>query len=330
MAHKYKNMKALIIGCGAIGGHLAHCLHENGFDVLIIAKNDSYQKIQKEGLRIQINKNKKIIKKTHLKIDNKFKVYKSLKDIKGLNIDFVFITVKLKDYNSKLIQSILELTNRNTAIIPPCTNVPYWWINFFYKNNEKKIKKNYFRMENIIGMTMWVSSVKKTPNQIIVKHIQRGYPLKPLNKKMREKANKLRNAFKVSCKSPKINNIYSEIFIKSLNALAFNMVALYYQQNNRSLKKNVKAINMVERIMLEGEEIMKLLKIKHPQNYKERINQTLSSSVHTMSMLNDYKKGKKIELKYLWKSFQDISRLSKINIPYTKKIYDELYKKLKI
>tara|TARA_B110001452_G_scaffold235389_1_gene214158 strand:- start:533 stop:1525 length:993 start_codon:yes stop_codon:yes gene_type:complete len=330
MAHKYKNMKALIIGCGAIGGHLAHCLHENGFDVLIIAKNDSYQKIQKEGLRIQINKNKKIIKKTHLKIDNKFKVYKSLKDVKGLNLDYVFITVKLKDYNSKLIQSILELTNRNTAIIPPCTNVPYWWINFFYKNNEKKIKKNYFRMENIIGMTMWVSSVKKTPNQIIVKHIQRGYPLKPLNKKMREKANKLRNAFKVSCKSPKINNIYSEIFIKSLNALAFNMVALYYQQNNRSLKKNVKAINMVERIMLEGEEIMKLLKIKHPQNYKERINQTLSSSVHTMSMLNDYKKGKKIELKYLWKSFQDISRLSKINIPYTKKIYDELYKKLKI
>ena len=330
MAHKYKNMKALIIGCGAIGGHLAHCLHENGFDVLIIAKNDSYQKIRKEGLRIQINKNKKIIKKTHLKIDNKFKVYKSLKDVKGLNLDYVFITVKLKDYNSKLIQSILELTNRNTAIIPPCTNVPYWWINFFYKNNEKKIKKNYFRMENIIGMTMWVSSVKKTPNQIIVKHIQRGYPLKPLNKKMREKANKLRNAFKVSCKSPKINNIYSEIFIKSLNALAFNMVALYYQQNNRSLKKNVKAINMVERIMLEGEEIMKLLKIKHPQNYKERINQTLSSSVHTMSMLNDYKKGKKIELKYLWKSFQDISRLSKINIPYTKKIYDELYKKLKI
>ena len=26
------------MGCGAIGGHLAHCLHENGFDVLIIAK----------------------------------------------------------------------------------------------------------------------------------------------------------------------------------------------------------------------------------------------------------------------------------------------------
>ncbi len=323
-------MKALIIGCGAIGGHLAHCLYENGFDVLIIAKKDSYQKIKNEGLRIQINKNKKIIKKTHLKVDNKFKIYKSLKGVKGLNLDFVFITVKLKDYNFKLIQSILKLTNKNTAIIPPCTNVPYWWTNFFYKNKDKKIKKNYFRMENIIGMTMWVSSVKKTPNQIIVKHIQRGYPLKPLNKKMSKKANKLRNAFKVSCKSPKINNIYSEIFVKSLNALAFNMVALYFQQNNKSLKKNAKAIKMVEKIMLEGEEIMKPLKIKHPQNYKERINQTLSSSVHTMSMLGDYKKGKKIELKYLWASFRKISKLSKINMPYTKKIYTELSNSLKI
>ena len=323
-------MKALIIGCGAIGGHLVHCLYENGFDVLIVAKKDSYQKVKKEGLRIQINKNKKIIKKTHLKIDNKFKIYKSLTDVKGLNLDFIFITVKLKDYNAKLIQSILKLTNKNTAIIPPCTNVPYWWINFFYKNKKKNIKKNYFRMENIIGMTMWVSSVKKTPNQIIVNHIQRGYPLKPLNKKMSEKANKLRNAFKVSCKSPKINNIYSEIFIKSLNALAFNMTALYYQQNNKSLKNNKKAIKMVEKIMLEGEEIMKPLKIKHHQNYKERINQTLSSSVHTMSMLNDYKKGKKIELKYLWESFQEISRLSKISMPYTKKIYNELYKSLRV
>ena len=34
---------------------------------------------------------------------------------------------------------------------------------------------------------MWVSSVKKTSNQIIVKHIQRGYPLKPLDKKMNKK-----------------------------------------------------------------------------------------------------------------------------------------------
>ncbi len=330
MAQKYKSMRALIIGCGAIGGHLAHCLHENGFDVLIIAKKDSYQKIKKQGLRIQINKNKKIIKKNKLKIDKKFRIYKSLNEIKGLKLDFVFITVKLKDYNSKLIQSILKLTNKNTAIIPPCTNIPYWWTNFFYKNNDKEIKKKYFRMENIIGMTMWVSSVKKNPNHIIVKHIQRGYPLKALNKKMSKKANKLRNAFKVSCKSPKINNIYAEVFIKSLNALAFNMAALYYQQNNKSLKRNAKAIKMVEKIMLEGEKIMVPLKITHPQNYKERISQTLSSSVHTMSMLNDYKKGKKIELRYLWKSFQEIFKLSKISMPYTKKIYNELYKSLRV
>ena len=54
---------------------------------------------------------------------------------------------------------------------------------------------------------------------------------------------------KTSAKNKKDNNgkRYLVIFIKSLNALAFNMVALYYQQNNKSLKKNAKAmLNSVE------------------------------------------------------------------------------------
>jgi len=324
-------MKALIIGCGAIGAHLSYCLYQNNFEVLVLSKKTSYEKIKKYGLKVQINKNKKIIKKQTLKVNDNFKVFQNIKNINNEDkIDLIFITVKLKDYNSKLIKEILKLCNKNTAVIPPCTNIPYWWSSHFFKNKTKKIKKNYFNFENIIGMTMWVSSVKKNPNKIIVKHIQRGYPLKSLSKKMQKKANILRTALNNSCKSPKVKNIYSEIFIKSLNALAFNMVALYYQQNNKSLKKNKKAIEMLEKIMLEGEQIIKPLKIKYQQSYKERINQTLSSSIHTMSMLNDYKKGRKIELTYLWKSFKEISKLSSIKMPYTAKIYNQLLKKLKI
>ena len=48
-----------------------------------------------------------------------------------------------------------------------------------------------------------------------------------------------------------------------------------------------------------------------------------------MSMLNDFKNGKKVELKYLWNSFLLVSKLSNIKMPYTKKIYQELIKKLK-
>ena len=119
------------------------------------------------------------------------------------------LQLKLKDYNSKLIQSILKLTNKNTAIIPTMYKytilVDKFFIKIMIKNKEKYFRMEEYNRNDYVGIFS-----KKTPNHIIVKHIQRGYPLKPLNKKMSKKANKLRNAFKVSCKSPKINNIYSE------------------------------------------------------------------------------------------------------------------------
>ena len=178
-------------------------------------------------------------------------------------------------------------------------------------------------------MTMWLSSEKKGDNKIYVKHVQRGYPLKALNKKMDLMAKKLRSIFNSQCKSPPVKNIYSEVFIKSLNALTFNIAALVYEQNNKLLNKNKKAHEMIKKISLEGESIIESLGVKHYQSYKKRIKQTFSSSVHTMSMLNDFKNGKKVELKYLWNSFLLVSKLSNIKMPYTKKIYQELIKKLK-
>jgi ketopantoate reductase len=106
------------------------------------------------------------------------------------------------------------------------------------------------------------------------------------------------------------------------------MTALYFKQNNQALKNNKKAINMIKKIMIEGEEVMNFLKITHSQNYNQRINQTLSSSIHTMSMLNDFKKGKKIELKYLWDSYKFLLKLSRIKMNYTNQIYKEVIKKI--
>ena len=42
---------------------------------------------------------------------------------------------------------------------------------------------------------------------------------------------------KRKCKSPHVKNIYSEIYIKSINSFAFNLIALDTEQNNYNLKK---------------------------------------------------------------------------------------------
>ena len=194
---------------------------------------------------------------------------KFIYDLNKVNLkkfDYIFITLKLFDYDLKLISFLKNNIGINTKIIPPCTSLPEWWyisINNFQSDKLSSKKDNiskYFSKESLICMTMWISGYRDG-NNFVIRHTQRGYPLKPINKKMNYKAKKLREVFRSSCKSPEIRDIYAEVFIKSLNALAFNMVALYFHQNNKSLKNNKKGMQMIERIMIEGEQIMRVLKM---------------------------------------------------------------------
>ena len=65
------------------------------------------------------------------------------------------------------------------------------------------------------------------------------------------------------------------------------------------------------------------------QSKISRIKQTLSSTSHTLSMLHDYKKNKKVELPYLWSTLELLSNLTNQNIKYSKKVYTDVSKKIK-
>ena len=85
------------------------------------------------------------------------------------------------------------------------------------------------------------------------------------------------------------------------------------------LSQNKEAKNDIKNILEEGDVILKYNDIKIPQSPKSRIDQTLSSSKHTMSMLNSVNNNKKTELKALWKSFEKISKIFNHKMSFTKK-----------
>ena len=116
----------------------------------------------------------------------------------------------------------------DTAVIPPCTKIPFWWLYNLEGDSNKKfnnieidnLTSSYFKKKNIIGMTMWLSSVIESPGNIIVRHVQRGYPLKEVFSDMKYKADELRKSIQPHCLSPNVENIKSELYIKSINSLA--------------------------------------------------------------------------------------------------------------
>ena len=191
-----------------------------------------------------------------------------------------------------------------------------------------ELTSKFFKKENIIGMTMWLSSVIESPGNIVVRHIQRGYPLKEVFSNMKSKADFLRKSFQPHCVSPKVDNIKSELYIKAINSLAFNMVALDTGFNNAQLKENKESVIRIKKIMHEAEQIPNKINLPISQSVDSRVDQTLSSTVHTMSMLSDFKIGRRPELDHLWNSFKSVCKILNIKMDFTDSLYKKIEKKI--
>ena len=313
-------MKILIYGAGSIGCHLGYCLMNNKNLIYLVSRGAHYKEIKANGLNLSLCNNKKKILDEKINENKNIFFVNKTKDIPNIKFDFIFLTLKIHHLNLHIIKSITKFADNTTAIIPPCTSIPFW----FTKNSDINNFLKNINHKNIIGMTMWISATIIKPGFVKINHTQRGYPLKEINKKMKYKADKLREMLNIKSFSPKVRNIKSEMFIKSLNSLAFNSIALLSKKNNKAIKNDKKLIEKIFKIMTEGEEIISKMKIKLHQTAMERINQTLSSTIHTMSMLSDYNNGKKIELFYLWKSFERVSKEYNVKMNFTKSIIQEI------
>jgi len=330
-------MNILIFGAGAIGAHLAYCLKEKKNNIILVSKNKYIKKLKIDGVNLSIYSND-ILKKKILLKENKNLKFEN--DISNIPKSFfkkdnaVFVTVKLKDFTLKIIKKIIKITNKNSLIVLPCTYLPPWWFNGVFIKNKKKNKIKEIKLlnkyqNNMAGMTMWLSGKIIKPGYAEIKHVQRGYPIKEIHSSKEKITSNLRNMIKRKCKSPHVKNIYSEIYIKSINSFAFNLIALDTEQNNYNLKKNKRAIISIKKIFTEFDSIISSLGIPIYQSPQSRIDQTLSSTRHTLSMLNDYNNRKKVEIPYLWKTLLLLAGLTKKKIDYSKKIYNRVLIKIK-
>lgn len=331
-------MNILIYGAGAIGSHLAYCLQDKKNKIILLSKRKYINQLNRNGLNLKIFSNKQLKKSVLIKNNNnikfEYKVSRTLKFLKN-KIDVIFVTLKLKDFNFRIQNKIKNLSHNKTLLVLPCTYLPPWWFIKVFKTEtyKKKLPKEIriFRKHtrNMIGMTMWLSGNLEKPGYVKIKHIQRGYPLKEIHHSKKFLTAKLRNTIRKKCLSPVVKNIYSEVYIKSINSFAFNLVALQTEQNNYNLKKNIEAIKNIKKVLTEFDNIVLSLGLPIYQSINSRIRQTLSSTKHTLSMLTDFKRGKKVEIRYVWSSLLMLSKLSKKDITFSKSIYKIVLKKLK-
>ncbi len=311
MIIKKSNKKILIIGGGAIGMHLAYVLSITKNNIINVLIKKKYKELFANSLNLEIRNNNLIVEKKKIKANINLKFIYELNKVNLKKFDYIFITLKLFDYDLKLISFLKNNIGNNTKIIPPCTNLPEWWYNSInnFQSNKLSSKRNiiskYFSKESLICMTMWISGYREG-NNFVIRHTQRGYPLKEISSSTNVEANYIRNCLLKKTKSPIVKNIYFEQYSKSINSLIFNAVAIFTGFSNQEIKDSKPTIKLIYKLFRENEKILEICNIPNYQSIKSRIDQTLKSSKHTMSMLTDLNCGKKVELKFLWRSFKKL------------------------
>ena len=318
-------MKICIVGAGATGGYLGVKLINAGLDVSLVARGAHLAAMKKKGLILRENgKETTCLPKCSDTMEELGKM------------DFIFITLKAYSING-LAKEISTMFHENTSVISAYNGIPWWY--FFgtegqFKNYRLKcidpenIQWNVITPERIIGCVVYPATEIIEPG--VIKHIEGNrFSLGEPSGLQSERILRISKAMaSADLKAPVRKNIRQEIWMKLIGNLAFNPLSVITGET-----LDVLLLNEVNKIkaydaMKEASSIMDKLNVPLSVSIDQRIEGAAKVGSHKTSMLQDYEKGKELELDALVVAVKEIADLLDIKTPTIDKILHTVKEKI--
>ena len=318
-------MKICIVGAGATGGYLGVKLINAGFDVSLVARGAHLSAMKKKGLTL-IENDKEITCSP--------KCSDSMKELGKM--DFIFITLKAYSING-LVEEISTMFDENTSVISAYNGIPWWY--FFgaegqFKNyrikciDPENIQWNVITPERIIGCVVYPATEIIEPG--VIKHIEGNrFSLGEPNGAQTERISRISKAMaRADLKAPVRKNIRQEIWMKLIGNLAFNPLSVITEETLDVLLLNEENKKTAYEAMKEATSIMDKLNVPMSISIDQRIEGAAKVGSHKTSMLQDYERGKELELDALVVAVKEIADLLGIKTPTIDRILHTVTEKI--
>jgi len=318
-------MKICIVGAGATGGYLGVKLINAGFDVSLVARGAHLTAMKKKGLTL-IENDKEITCSP--------KCSDSMKELGKM--DFIFITLKAYSING-LVEEISTMFDENTSVISSYNGIPWWY--FFgaegqFKNyrikciDPKNIQWNVITPERIIGCVVYPATEIIEPG--VIKHIEGNrFSLGEPNGAQTERISRISKAMvRADLRAPVRKNIRQEIWMKLIGNLAFNPLSVITGETLDVLLLNEENKKTAYEAMKEASSIMDKLNVPMSISIDQRIEGAAKVGSHKTSMLQDYERGKELELDALVVAVKEIADLLDIKTPTIDRILHTVTEKI--
>ncbi len=318
-------MKICIVGAGATGGYLGVKLINAGFDVSLVARGAHLTAMKKKGLTL-IENDKEITCSP--------KCSDSMKELGKM--DFIFITLKAYSING-LVEEISTMFDENTSVISAYNGIPWWY--FFGAEGQfnnyrikcidpENIQWNVITPERIIGCVVYPATEIIEPG--VIKHIEGNrFSLGEPNGAQTERISRISKAMaRADLKAPVRKNIRQEIWMKLIGNLAFNPLSVITEETLDVLLLNEENKKTAYEAMKEATSIMDKLNVPMSISIDQRIEGAAKVGSHKTSMLQDYERGKELELDALVVAVKEIADLLGIKTPTIDRILHTVTEKI--
>ncbi len=313
-------MKIAIIGAGAIGGYVGVKLALAGNDVTFMVRGANLEAIKKNGMKLIMNDGTELVA-SNVKATNDY-------DEPGPQ-DIVILGMKAHQVEA-IVDDVQKLFGPDTIVVPMQNGIPYWYFHKHGGELEGSVVKSVdpsgkilekINPERVLGCVVYPASELTEPGVVV--HIEGDrFPIGELDGSVSERAKKVSECFiNAGFKSPILENIRSEIWLKLWGNLTFNPISSLSHSTLVDICQYPLTRELASDMMTEAQTIANKLGIEFRVPLEKRIAGAEKVGKHKTSMLQDVEAGRAPEIDALVGSVVELGHLTGTPTPHINTVY---------
>ena len=313
-------MKIAVIGAGSIGGLVGAKLALAGEDVTFLVRGANLAAIRENGFTlISAGGDRQVAKSV-----------RATNDYSEAGIQDVVILAMKAHQVEGVVGDLAKLIGPQTLVVPMQNGIPFW----YFDNHGGALAGTPIRSvdpsgkiaraipgEQIIGCVVYPASELIAPG--VVQHIEGDrFPIGELNGATTERVTRLSECFgRAGFKSPVLDNIRSEIWLKLWGNLTFNPISSLSHSTLEDICQFPLTRELATSMMQEAQNVAQKLGIEFRVSLERRIAGAEKVGRHKTSMLQDVEAGRAPEIDALVGSVVELARLTNTPTPHIDTVY---------
>ena len=312
-------MKICVVGAGAIGGFMGARLAQRDHEISLIARGPHLAAIRQDGLRL-LQDNEEIVARNVVATD----------DIGELPVqDVVLLALK-----SHQIVSVLDrlpgIIGPETVMVTLQNGIPWWYFQKLPGTYEDRIVETVdpggvllqsINPDCLLGCIAYPAALIAEPG--VIRHVEGiRFPLGELDGNLSERANRVSEALvDAGFKSPVLEDIRSEIWLKLWGNLSFNPISAMTHSTLEAICRFPLTRELAATMMTEAMDVAEKLGASFRVSLERRIEGAEKVGKHKTSMLQDVEAGKPLEIDGMLGVVIELAQMTGTPIPTLKAVY---------